>query len=154
MFLESMARGFGWGLGFGIAILLIGLVYQHLYVSDTEKAAQAVIEKVDRKNNDPRDLTPEESMQVKATISDIDIFDGKIVMRGVIENGTELRIKRASISIPVHNKQFLIERCVGILDGPLEPRSSGTISSICRETWKDIEITDLSGKPIVGQVWL
>lgn len=154
MFFDSLKRGFGWGIGFGSGLLLVATVYQFFYVSDTEKAAKDIVQRMDQQKDNPRELTDEESSNVDIKVTDIAIVNGKIVMSGTISNATQLRIKTASIGIQVFHNQFLIERCVGVLNGPIEPGTTGTVSSICRETWTDVDVADLIAKPVIGQVWL
>ena len=141
-FIESLKRGFGWGLGFGVALWSAFWLLESYVGSPARKVEHLYPSEYD-------DLTYEEIEAIEVAVDEIDMIEGKVIVSGNINNKHSRGLIGIGIGIRVSQNDRLIEKCRKDYSMKAPPLGTADFVVICKSKWSEIKKEDLNVEAFV-----
>lgn len=143
-FLKSIAKGFGWGLGFTAAVLLVAVFVAPHVPTEQGRELRKVI------NNS---LKAEELELIPIIEKKLTVKDGRIAIVGTLRNDNNFSIRQVQIGATILESGTPIEKCGGQADTSLSPSSVVSFVVLCEKQWSEISLKTVEAKLAVSYGW-
>ena len=139
-FITNIIRGFGWGLGFSLAFVLLIWTHQTFIGNPPQKVEYSW---PDDEVSNSEDLSPEELEDLRITINSVRMVEGKIIVSGKIVSKIERDAFWVEIETKVHLNGEVIEICKPDSRTRINVGSELEFLTFCASKWNEIKLEDV-----------
>jgi len=139
-FLATIFRGFGWGLGFSVALLFLMWAYTSFIEQPSQKVEHVWPD--DEFSNTER-IDSNELQKLSVEINENYMVEGKIIVSGQVINRNDRDIFWLNIKTTVFLDEKVIEVCISEDKPRIKPENEIEFITFCESKWTELKLEDL-----------